>query len=613
MGERTLKGLAIATFTLITAIAMTAASSSATSYEISMYAAYPSWFWFGIVAAFVLGAIVVVRSKAVPHRRRYLALGAGIILLANAIMLFMPVIRGYAVFGGGDMFTHRGLVLEILENGRVDDHNYYPGIHVHAVILMEITGLDYYAIKNVLPPAFSVAYWFGILAIGVRVTDESDAFHYLVPLALLPIFKQSEVYFGPNMLSFSVYPLLLYALFNVDRSRTRFLTVVSLVFCYFVFTHPVTTLLGLFTVALVAAAKLATDLLNDGELSVKRSFPVFTLPMAVGVLFFSWYYSFTEIIAMTVSMLGSFFLGLGGSQLGEYSSALQNVPLGLMDLLEVVVFRQGSEILLMVTTVVAVLYLGYQVRYGERELRWEYLFWVAGFGVFSALAAAFLVKPIMLTWTRLLKFAEFFAVLLVATAVYFYAGDSTRSVGLRNVVVVGVVLVLVSVLVFGFYGSPLQRSTNSHVPDARLDGMEWFVEHRDADQKAYGFTYRYEHAFLGLDPNPRTYTERPLPEHLGYRNATSFATPNRAGSYLLVTDRMEQYYPSLHPNYPRHWKFSPQDFRRLDRDEGLGKVYENGGIRIYRASSEPAANSSDGNATAVREEFTRGGPRWSAG
>ncbi|WP_137286116.1 hypothetical protein [Halorussus salinisoli] len=640
MEERTLKGVAIAALTLVTVLALTASSSSASGYEISIYAAYPWWFWGGIVATFVLGTVVVLGSTDVPHRRRYLALGAGIILFANTFLLFMPVIRGYAVFGGGDMFTHLGRVIEILENGRVNEGNYYPGIHIHAVMVMEVTGLDYYAVKNVLAPVFSVAYWFGILALGVRVTDEPAGFHYLVPFALLPIFKRTEVYFGPNMLSFSLYPLLLYALFSVRRSRNRFVAVVSLVFCYFVFTHPVTTLLGLFTVALVAASKLATSRLRGDRLPVKQSLSVVAIPVAVGVVFVSWYYSFLKILTMTVSMLGSLFLGIGTSQLGEYSNALRSVPLEPADLLEVVVFRKGLEILLMVGTVVVVLYLAYHVRYGERELRWQDLFWVAGFGLFSVLAAAFLVKPIMLTWTRLLKFAEFFAVLLVATAAYVYVGGSRRSFGTRHVVVVGVVLVLFSLVVFGAYDSPLQRGTNSHVPETRLDGMEWFVDHRDDDRLAYGFSHRWEHAFRGVAPNPRAYAERPIPERFGYHNASTFATPNHAGSYLLVTQRLEEYYPTLHPEYPEYWKYRPSDFRRLDRDEGLGKVYANGGIRIYRASSEPVGTPSGddatGNATVnatesvsanvpesatasetrrepVRGGLIRGGPRWSGG
>ncbi|WP_276282368.1 hypothetical protein [Halorussus caseinilyticus] len=626
MGEKVLKTLGTVAFALLAVLGATAASSSATGYEVSIYAAYPWWFWWGLVATFVLGAVVALRSKDVAHRKRYLALGVGVMLFSNVFLLLMPVVRGYAAYGGGDMFTHLGRVLEILENGHVNEGNYYPGIHVHAVMVMEVTGLDYYAVKNVVAPVFSVAYWLGILALGVRVTDEPAAFHYLVPFALLPVFKRSEVYFGPNMLSFSLYPLLLYALFSVRRSRNRFAALVALVFCYFVFTHPVTTLLGLFTVALVAASKLAAARWHGERLPVKQSLSVVTIPVAVGVVFVSWYYSFLKILTMTLSMLGSLLLGIGTSQLGEYSNALRNVPLDPVDLLAVVVFRKGSEIVLMVGTVVVVLYLAYHVRYGERELRWQDLFWVAGFALFSALAAAFLVKPIMLTWTRLLKFAEFFAVLLAATAAYVYAAGSGRSFGRRDAVVVTLVVVLFSLVAFGVYNSPLQRETTTHVPETRLDGMEWFVDHRDENRLAYGFSRRWEHAFLGVSPNPRAYTERPIPRHFGYHNASTFATPNRTGSYLLVTRRLETYYPSLHPDYPEYWRYTPQDFRRLDRDEGLSKVYANGGLRIYRSSSEPegtprptrrsenaTATTTNTDATNATPALTRGGPRWSGG
>lgn len=608
MGVRTLKGVTIVAFTLVAVLALTAASSSASGYEISIYAAYPWWFWGGIIGTFGLGTVVVLRSTHVANGKLFLTLGVGILLLANTFLLFLPVIRGYYVYGGGDMLTHLGHVLDILEEGYVSESNYYPGIHVHTTMVMKITGLDYYAVKNVLAPVFSVAYWFGILALGVRVVDESAAFHYLVPFALVPIFKRDELYFGPNMLSFSLYPLLLYALFSVRQSRNRFVVLVSMLFCYFVFTHPVTTLLGLITIVLVAASKSTTSRWHGDRVSVKQSLSVVTIPVAVGVLFVSWYFSFEEILTMLFGMVGSLLFGVGTSQFGEYSSALESVPLAPLDILEVVLFRMGSEILLMVGTVFVILYLAFHIKYGDQRLCWEQLFWVVGFGLFSVLAAAFLVNPVMLTWTRLLKFAELFAILLVATAAYVYASGSRQSFGRRNLVIVGVILVLVSLVVFGFYNSPLQRSTNDHITETRFESMEWFVDHRNETRLAYGFSYRYEHAFLGKEPNSRTYSERPIPAHFGYHNATTFATPNHTGSYLIVTTRLEEYYPSLHPDYPQDWKYTQRDFQRLGQDEGLGKIYANGGVRIYRASSEPIEGSSSDNTTeTIRDESRSSG------
>ncbi len=624
MRNRLLDVLAIAGFCVLSGVAVTAASSTAEEYEISIYAAYSSWFWMGIVVSFVLGATIVVRSSEGPHRRRYLALGVGLVLLTNAILLFLPIIRGYYVFGGGDMYTHLGHITEIVENGHVNDENYYPGIHVHTLIVMQISGLDFYAVKNVLAPLFSVAYWLGVVVFGLRLTDDSRGVRYLVPFALLPVFKQAELYYGPNMFTFALYPLALYAVLGVRSSRSRFVALLSLVFCYFVFTHPVTTLVGLFTIALIAVSKLATATVHGDRPPVKQSVPLVTVPVAVVVMFVYWYYSFPKILLMTTGMIWSLFFGVETSQLGEYSNALENVPLALGDLVAVVAYGRGSEILLSVGGSVVVLYLGYRIAFGRSRLRWQYVFVVAGFGVFSALAAALLVNPIMLTWTRLFKYAQFFAVLLLAMALYVSVHRSERSVGRRDLAVVAVLLVLTSLVVFGFYDSPLQRGTNNHVPETRLEGMEWFVDHREEGRLAHGFSYRYEHAFLGIDPDPRTGTGVAVPEQLGYGNASSFATPNRTGRYLLVTERLEEYYPSIHPDYPEFWKYGPEDFRRLDRDEGLNRVYANGGLRVYRASSRPVATPV--NATepgperepepqTIRETTPsrRGGLRWSGG
>ena len=619
MRNRLLDVLAIVGFCVLSGVAVTAASSTAEGYEVSIYAAYSWWFWSGIVVSFVLGATIVVRSGEGPARKRSLALGVGLLVLTNVVLLFLPVIRGYYVFGGGDMFTHLGHVREIVENGHVNDENYYPGIHVHTLMAMQVSGLDFYTVKHALTPLFSVVYWLGVVLLGRRLTDDSRGVRYLVPFALLPVFKQAELYYGPNMFTFALYPVLLYAVLGVSSSRYRYVTLLSLVFCYFVFTHPVTTLIGLFTIALIAASKLVTATVRGDRPPVKQSVPLAAIPVAVVVLFVYWYYSFRQILLMTTGMVWSLLFGVDTSQLGEYSNALENVPLEPADLAAVVAYGRGSEILLSVGSCLAVLYLGYRVASGRARLRWQHVFAVAGFGVFSALAAALLANPIMLTWTRLFKYAQFFAVLLLGMAAYVYAHRSGRSLGRRDLAVVAVLLVLTSLVVFGFYDSPLQRGTNNHVPETRLEGMEWFVDHREEGRLSHGFSYRYEHAFLGTDPDPRTGTGARVPERLGYGNASSFATPNRTDRYLVVTEQLEAYYPSVHPDYPEFWKYHPADFRRLDRDEGLNRVYANGGLRVYRVSSRPVATAANGTERqSARTDASsiaspRGGPRWSGG
>lgn len=587
MKEQTLKLLAVTGFSLITVLAVTAMSTYATGYEISIYRVYPWWFWCGIIGVVAIGTAILLGSADIADRRLYFGIGVVVVLLANCLLLFLPLIRGYYGFGGGDMLTHRGYVLDIQEFNRIGVGNYYPGVHVHIAMAMDVTGLDFFTLKNVISPAFSVLYWLGLLTLGKRLFDKPAKVHYFTPFALLPVFKRWEHFYAGQMTSLALLPLLLYAIFSVDRARARYLTVGVVIFLYVVFTHPVTTVVSLFIIGIVAASRFVSSRLEGGSLSVRESFPVFALPMAVVVLFYSWYYSFTGIVYMTVGMVAALLGGSGASQASEYSSALSSMPLTSVQIAELALTRKGLELVLAFVTVLAIVYMANRFRHGTVQIGWTHIFTVASFGFFSAVSAVFLISPMMLDWFRMFWHAELFAVLIIGMATYAYvqASQSRKS---RLVAVGLVVIVLSSLIVFGFYNSHLTRSPTDHITESRVDSMEWFVEHRDQTETAYGFNKRYVHALTGVESNTDVYTEwtTPIPDHFSYNNSSTFATSNRNGSYLVITTKLERWYPALHPEYPQHWKYSPSDFRKLDRDDGLAKVYDNDGVRVYKVTTD---------------------------
>jgi len=585
VNERKIKALVVAGFSLIALLGLTVSRVPAPDgYEMSIYAALPWWFWYGLVVGYVVGAVVIVSSASADDRRTYLGLGVGIILSVNAFLILLPMMRGYFAFTGGDMLTHRGYVLDILRDGYVGVGNYYPALHVHSVIAMQVLGLDFFPVKDVLVAVYSLVYWTGLLILVGRLTDQSRAYHYATPFVLLPVIN---VYFGPSQGSYYLYPLFLFGLFGVWRSRRRYLAVVYVVISFVVFFHPMTTVIFVLTVGLVAVSRLVTSLLKGERPTLKRSIPVFALPFVTGILFSAWYFSFEKILSMAANIVLGLLATSGTSQLGGYSDALDNLPLGPIELLELVAYRRGTEIALAFLGVVAALYLAWRY-WTRREVEWEHVFAALSFGTFSSIAAALLVNPVFLWWGRFSRFTNLYGIFLTVFGVFALAGgvrsrtrksDRTLTVGCLVVV-----FLIVTVTVFGFYTSPLQRSTGKHVPESRVEGMGWFVEHRDDEELAYayGSIYRYDHALWGVESNPRHFTGRRIPDHLGYREASTFGTPERAGDYLVVTDRVEQYYPKLHPNHPDQWLYTPAEFGRLSRDENLIQVYDNGGMQVYK-------------------------------
>jgi len=81
----------------------------ASIYEISIYNAYPWYFWFFILTGIFLGQLIIFvnvyyRSSEKNHKGWQLGLLA--ILIPIFILLFLPIIRGYVTFDKSDQFTH---------------------------------------------------------------------------------------------------------------------------------------------------------------------------------------------------------------------------------------------------------------------------------------------------------------------------------------------------------------------------------------------------------------------------------------------------------------------------------------------------------------------------
>jgi hypothetical protein len=52
-------------------------------------------------------------------------------------------------------------------------------------------------------------------------------------------------------------------------------------------------------------------------------------------------------------------------------------------------------------------------------------------------------------------------------------------------------------------------------------------------------------------------------------------------------------YPAQFPEYRRFWRYTPENFDRLNRDETVSQVYDNGEFDLYMIQSREFADSLD--------------------
>ena len=117
----TTRAIASVGFISITVALIAAWSSPATGFESSIYLSTPLTFWLFSLLGIAFGIFIVVSQIYRQNLKNNLwILGLLLILMGNAAVLSLPVIRGYYLWNAsGDTGTHMGIIQDLLRTGHI--------------------------------------------------------------------------------------------------------------------------------------------------------------------------------------------------------------------------------------------------------------------------------------------------------------------------------------------------------------------------------------------------------------------------------------------------------------------------------------------------------------
>jgi len=152
--SRAIKVTAIIAFTFIVLILMIIVKTPpASGYEISIYNVYPWYLWVFVITSIFLGQMILLSGATASKKNdNYWVIGFLGILITNTILLFMPFIRGYTMYGRGDVLTHIGYIKDILNTASIGTNNYYPIEHILTAIMSYTTNISVGHAVNIIPP-----------------------------------------------------------------------------------------------------------------------------------------------------------------------------------------------------------------------------------------------------------------------------------------------------------------------------------------------------------------------------------------------------------------------------------------------------------------------------
>jgi len=141
---------------------------------------------------------------------------------------------------------------------------------------------------------------------------------------------------------------------------------------------------------------------------------------------------------------------------------------------------------------------------------------------------------------------------------------------------------------FGLYNSPFTRKPPEHRTYMSLNGMDWLLQTRNKALpiEELGYWQRHFANYLfGVKgysgPLKRHGSPTPIPPHFNYNNEGLLGKTLAKDAYLVIDKRNELITTKIYPEYEYKWKFTPDDYRKLEYDESLDKIYDNGEMKIF--------------------------------
>lgn len=580
---------------LLVSVVYMVLTPKATGFETSIYAAYPLWIWAFLIAAFGIGQLLILRDAFTdsPGSTNWIR-GFLLTLAVLVILLLMPVIRGYPIYGRADLLTHIGHTTVIHETGGAPFQNIYQNIHQLVLSLSYATGVAPRYLFNFVPLITTL---FSVLASYLLLTTVFERRRMLMTLPFVVVLVAGSTHMNPSPYAQSVLflPFVLYLFARTQMTELiTFRLLLAAVIIALVLFHPLTALflLAVFGVHYLVVSYRSWQGTIDLAAPVSKVSAASIFQLAL-VTFVAWYYNFVGVFLRFEEVFRRLLdPGESETELDTYGATITEFSPSYVDIARIGVFRFGERFLLLGIGVLFVAIAAVTYARGNRFSSSYLSTFTHGFIVFCGFGALFLAVDLIGGFGRPLVFAQYFAAFLAGSLVLeLYTRTSKRKLLLAITVAVAVLLATVTVATL--YTSPMAGGSTSQVTEQDIAGAEWYLDNElnESPLQEYGTTmYRFEHLLAGTESNtiPREGTFPP--DGFNYTEHDTLGTSYETDQYLVVTERGKQFYPNAYPGYDDSWRFHPTDFELLQGDPTVTQVYNTGEIEIYRVEATDAGS-----------------------
>ena len=606
-----LKFLWLLSLWLLIVVVVLIAAQPSTGYEPSLYTAVPlvTWLIIGFCVLSGLWSAIWAATDSNLSKTNVWAIGAGLVLAVSVVIILAPLLRGYSGYGRSDIMIHAGRVNDILFYGRVPEYErsssllLYPASLVILAEISLITGLESFVLIQ-----FTTLFIF-LLGFLFTYLLAKVIFTHPLPLAvctlassvlLLSSFNYQVM---PTVVGITLFPLVLWLYLQaiVYRSVAYRISFILVTMTY-AFIHPLTCinlLGGLIATELYRAVSTSRVSVERARFQWRSSYITAAFIGTVFIIFITlatWLIHNWFFWALTIRQLVRLMTFLGEGAYAQSVAHLGGVQLNLFDVALLLVKMEGHHALYISLTIIGSIIIAKKALNPQYDVPARQSMIVVVFIVSQAVilvGVLFGGSGTVSYWRSLAPIVLLSPIVLGYLGYHLYLKYVSRS-GLNSarLIFFKILVTLVLGVAFGlgiisFFPSPITYRLNEQISAAELEGMNWFIQHRDENIAVDSVTlkYMFPAALVNyktvdrqLNPNhPKWGETLEFPDHFDYtverKPAETFPL------YYLPLNKYDQLYYTLIPrNPPRLW---PEDFERLNELSYMNKLYTNGELEIW--------------------------------
>lgn len=562
-------------------------------YELSIYTNVELAIFF-LFLSIICGIVIVLSSLTINKKKMGLL---GFIILANALIIFfsIPLLKGYVFYDFADPFSHIGITKDIIRNGHFSKDNFYPIFHLLLSELSESSSLPVINIMASLPILLSIFFIISFYLLNNTLFTEHKKIMFASLISLIPFVHIYYTSATPNGFSFMVVPMILFLYFKTRIDNKIQLSIMIIIFIILIpFTHPLTTImLIVFLTTLEISSYVYPLILKRNYNDIKNNKLNLNLVLISLATFFTWISSYI-IFNKSLSKVVLWTMGELSATTESISSSFGKLNFSLYDQLLLILKMYLTDIVLIILLLFTLLSLLKKIFSRKVTNRNDKNMFI--------LLSCFFVSGLMMIVTLVtgdpnllpMRSMNFVFLISVPTAGYglYLLWEQIQNFNSKkqNVAKLVILCFIAFTFIFGclsVYDSPYINKPTPDVTKSHIAGMKWFFENKNqfitSTRIGYSVPWRFAEEEYGSelvnereDLNKYSGWDPIVPDNLGYNNSSHIGELYNETRYLPISlfDKLA---------YTEVWqyRYSKDDFQKLDYDKTINKIFNNGNVEIW--------------------------------